>query len=795
MQISEVELLAMSLIATNPDPADGAVIQDTWVTLTWLPGGSANSHDVYFGENFDSVYAGTGGTFRGNQTSNHFLVGLPGYPYPDGLVPGTTYYWRVDEFDGTETYKGDVWSFTTMTVDEFLASAYYVDGGMRDASDSNPGTEAQPFKTIGGGVQSLQPGDTLYIKAGTYREAVNLLTSGTQSHPIRIQAYPGDEGNVIINAAEPVTDWQKCTGPDDCDENPNWEHIYVATLADLVQSHPSDTFAVRQVFQHGQLLNRSRYPDAGWSYPTTVVDPTKTFIDSSLSQPDGYFAGSVCHVKTFIGHLDQILITDFSRNAITLAENPRYDISTRYGYYITSIVGEINEEGEWAYDPARKKIFLWPRGDVAEGVEFTYRNYCLRTYDDVGWNIVRGLTMCNAHLYGIYLRRSNDMTIENNTIEQAFTIGIHLYAGGGDCNNNRILNNTVRHCCSLGIHVGGDAWYCRVEGNTVYATGTEHYGGDLMNGRGEAIFISGPFAKVYNNRIDRTGHKSLYLAGHTLGREVSYNYITNGGLALTESGGLYTDGFYDKPEKDYIHHNIFENVFGCQSMDQNHDKGLPVTIEKYSGAAPGIYVDEKGNNRIIKHNTVINSHMAGIFFHWAPGNVVRNNTLYDNKVAQIWLSGRDRPGDRLVDEVVLDNIMFATDAQQRTFYLGINYDDVHFGQSDWNYFYHPYRNYSHIFVSRYDGEWIQNDISLSQWRALSGYDANSKEFSYLNQFEDIAIDSEKGSRIVYNPSLDVISIDLESDKYCDVQGNKIYGSVILQPFESKILIPCDYEIP
>jgi hypothetical protein len=35
-------------------------------------------------------------------------------PYPDGLVPGTTYYWRVDsiEADGTTKYEGDIWSFT-----------------------------------------------------------------------------------------------------------------------------------------------------------------------------------------------------------------------------------------------------------------------------------------------------------------------------------------------------------------------------------------------------------------------------------------------------------------------------------------------------------------------------------------------------------------------------------------------------------------------------------------------------------------------------------------------------------
>jgi len=86
-------------------------------------------------------------------------------------------------------------------------------------------------------------------------------------------------------------------------------------------------------------------------------------------------------------------------------------------------------------------------------------------------------------------------------------------------------------------------------------------------------------------------------------------------------------------------------------------------------------------------------------------------------------------------------------------------------------------------------------MSLQRWRALSGYDANSKEFSYLDQFDDITIDSPIKSRIIYNTSLDVINIDLESEKYCDVDGNKMYGSVSLQPFESKILIFADYEIP
>lgn len=672
------------------------------------------------------------------------------------------------------------------------AAIYYVDTNHHVARDTNPGTEAQPFKAISKATPLLQPGDTVYIKAGVYRETILLTKSGTPSNPITIAAFPGHEGKVIINAAESVRQWRECTGPDECDGNPFWEHIYVADVAAQVQSHPDSAFAVRQVFQNGRRLNRSRYPNAGWSYPTTISDPKKTFSDRSLSKPEGYFTGSVCHIKTAVWHLDQIPIKDFSQGTVTLARSPRFDISTQFGYYMTSIIGEINEEGEWAYDPAQKKLFLWPKGDVAQGVEFTYREYGLRTHANTSWNTVRGLDMHKAYRYGIWLYHANDMTIENNTIEHTFTFGIYLQTSGGTCNNNQILNNTVKHSCFRGISVGGDASHCRVEGNTVYATGVEHYGEDLMHGPSHGIYIAGPFARVYNNRIDRTGYTGLYIECRGLGREVCYNYITNVGLALSDAGGIYTASFHDGSEEDHIHHNIIKDAIGCLSMIRRRDKGLPVTIEKYSGDTPGIYVDEEGNNRIIEHNTVINSHMAGILFHWAPSNVVRKNTSYGNKTSQIYLSGKNEARKILENDKLSQNILFATDAEQKTLLIAINYNNVHFGQSNDNYFYHPYAP-RHIFVSRYVGRRVlREDLTLSQWRVLSDYDGDSKEFSYLDQFDTTTIDRQKKARIIYNPSLDVVSIDLESEKYCDVEGKKIYGSITLQPFESKVLICSDY---
>ncbi len=114
MQIAEIELLTPVLEATAPVPANGGVLADTWANLTWTPGETAASHDVYFGDNFADVNDGTAAAFRGNQTLAYAIVGLPGFPVPDGLALGTTYYWRIDEVEanGTTKHSGKVWSFT-----------------------------------------------------------------------------------------------------------------------------------------------------------------------------------------------------------------------------------------------------------------------------------------------------------------------------------------------------------------------------------------------------------------------------------------------------------------------------------------------------------------------------------------------------------------------------------------------------------------------------------------------------------------------------------------------------------
>jgi hypothetical protein len=109
---SAIELAAL---ASNPNPPNGSLHGDTWVNLSWRAGAFAVSHDIYIGDNFDDVNTGAEHTFQGNQTDEFIVAGFPGFPFPDGLVPGTTYYWRVDEVNDTEPnspWKGEIWSFS-----------------------------------------------------------------------------------------------------------------------------------------------------------------------------------------------------------------------------------------------------------------------------------------------------------------------------------------------------------------------------------------------------------------------------------------------------------------------------------------------------------------------------------------------------------------------------------------------------------------------------------------------------------------------------------------------------------
>ena len=78
------------------------------------------------------------------------------------------------------------------------SGSYYVS---TSGSDRNSGTEKEPWKTIQKAAESTVPGSTVYIKAGTYYERINIEVSGVSAkQPVIFRNYNSDK--VIIDGSK-----------------------------------------------------------------------------------------------------------------------------------------------------------------------------------------------------------------------------------------------------------------------------------------------------------------------------------------------------------------------------------------------------------------------------------------------------------------------------------------------------------------------------------------------------------------------------------------------------------------
>ena len=87
---------------------------------------------------------------------------------------------------------------------------HFVDAARGD--DDAEGTERAPWKTLRHSLRHLKPGDTLYLRGGTYYEKCFLSQSGSDGSPITIASYPGElailDGSLREFTESPGTSWQ-----------------------------------------------------------------------------------------------------------------------------------------------------------------------------------------------------------------------------------------------------------------------------------------------------------------------------------------------------------------------------------------------------------------------------------------------------------------------------------------------------------------------------------------------------------------------------------------------------------
>ncbi len=91
--------------------------------------------------------------------------------------------------------------------------------------------------TIGKGVARLEPGDTLVVHGGIYREQVAIDKSGTAQQPVTIRAAEGE--SVTLTGADRLTDWTLIPGSDRVYSTP-WPYKFVAW--NKTYTHPNDDY-------------------------------------------------------------------------------------------------------------------------------------------------------------------------------------------------------------------------------------------------------------------------------------------------------------------------------------------------------------------------------------------------------------------------------------------------------------------------------------------------------------------------------------------------------------------------
>ena len=123
--------------AYNPSPYNGRVGLTEPLALSWTPGNFTNTQMVFVGTDSGTIYSATSSTAKAYRapvlprtTSSYSLTGL-GTGWYGPLSPGTTYWWKVTEVNGTTKWGSTglsgvtqpiLWSFTPaayINIDDF----------------------------------------------------------------------------------------------------------------------------------------------------------------------------------------------------------------------------------------------------------------------------------------------------------------------------------------------------------------------------------------------------------------------------------------------------------------------------------------------------------------------------------------------------------------------------------------------------------------------------------------------------------------------------------------------------
>ena len=495
------------------------------------------------------------------------------------------------------------------------AASFYVS---TNGVDSNPGTLTQPLRTIQDAANRAQPGDTIFIRGGTYRETVVPARSGSDNAPITFTPYENE--SVLISGADIVAaeNWTQVSNS-----------IYQASVTCVLNDG-------NQVFMDGQMMIEARFPNTTLdvSHPVKLVaegagsegirdEAIGVITNATLSQPPGYWIGAKLNIV--LGKVwcaETVRVTDSGPGWLRFHYNQAEDYQPAAGnpFFLTGKASQLDAPGEWFYDSARRTLRLQtPNSDspAQHRVETKARQYAfdLRGKSHI---VVRGLEIFAATV--VMDERSDHNLLDGLTARYVSHYSELERWRTGLTDSGIILNgeSNVLQNCVIAFSAGNGV---AMSGNGNIVSNNVIQDVDYSGGVGAGINTGGGCrgAVIVRNTIYDVGHRMIDM-GHLKHGFIAYNDLSHGGLQVTDFGGIYaaaTDG---------------ESTRIC--YNQIHDTDAPSSGLSRPNNSKGIYLDNGSSNYVVDHNVTWNVDKALVLnSREGKAEINRNNLIINNTLA------------------------------------------------------------------------------------------------------------------------------------------------------------------
>ena len=481
---------------------------------------------------------------------------------------------------------------------------YTVDQAAQNASDANPGTEAEPWLTVGHAAQTLQPGDTVYVRPGIYREPLRILVSGEEGRPIAFRALrPRPDDRVVISGADAITQWRVCT-VENAGGNRNYASIYTADI----------DWKPTRLIEDGTPLTPAREPNEGWW--VAEGGDTHTLEDrANLGAALGDLVGGSIwfwDVDTTSHGARPITAFDPATGGLTLAKEIYRDRVVDPGkdrYFLQNRLQFIDRPGEWAWHEAdgQVRVFVWPLaedGPAGHLIEASRRGRFVIEWGSAKHIVIDGFEVRHGtgHGIGSWTQGSADVRIENCVVHHNDSDGIHMR----DTPRGVIRRNVVMHNW-LGVAAGcGDGL---VEENEI--------AWNLMDG----LRIGQDNVTVRRNYLhDHVlwGHADNFqLFGGIEGMTFEQNLLINGGQQMMmegTSGGKLRGNMIAGSE-------AYAVIFGHGNADDYDVIGNTIALSGYG------VLNLSGTGYRLRENVLVSGHGGPLFGYGEQSQVQSDRNL------------------------------------------------------------------------------------------------------------------------------------------------------------------------